>query len=64
MASCTSPRSDPLVRVTVTCTKGNCRPEPRTWTEVVPWYLAALPVLRIHVRHGSCAAIDYELEEV
>lgn len=65
MASTTPRRSERRVAVTVRCTRPNCRGRPLEWSEVVPWYLIALPILRIHVEHGGCVGhISYDLQEV
>lgn len=64
MASTTPRRSERRVVVTVRCTRPNCRGLPIEWSEEVPWYLTALPILRIHVAHGGCVGhISYDLRE-
>lgn len=65
MAKATPPPSERRVQVDVRCNKGHCRGEPLSWFEAVPWYMVALPVLRIHVNHGGCVGqITYDLREV
>jgi hypothetical protein len=45
----------PEVLVRAECARPACtKPRWKSYEELVPWYLSALPVLRVHVKHGSC----------